>query len=118
MRKWAHLKPDTCFGGRTFQRVMVYEAEDGVWVYLYDAKDAVFCAEDLFYEDSESALEEWDGNIDDEGWHEIPDPLPDCQHDCILPIRVKGRDKGTPQWGQYEIYKDGVWEEFNNNNPT
>ncbi len=37
------------------------------------------------------------------------DPLPDCQHDAFLPIRVKGRDIGKPQWGQFEILKDGQW---------
>ena len=82
MRKWSHLKPNIHFGGH------------------------------LFYEDLESTLEEWEDQIDAEGWHEIPDPLPDCQHDCILPVRVKGRDKGAPEWGQYEILKNGVWEEL------
>ena len=112
MRKTANLKPNTLFGGQTFHKIMVYEEAEGVWVFLYDSKDALFCAEDLFYEDLESALEEWEDKIDAEGWHEIPDPLPDCQHDCILPVRVKGRDKGAPEWGHYEILKNGVWEDF------
>ena len=114
MRKWSYLKPDTCFGGQSFQKMMVFEDGEGVWVFLYDSRDAVFCAKDLFYEDREEALEEWDDSIDEEGWHEIPDPLPDCQHDSILPIRVKGRDKGAPQWGKYEILNNGVWEKFDN----
>ena len=112
MRKWSHLKPDTRFGGQTFQKILVYENAEGVWVFLYDTTDALFCVEDLFYEDLESALEEWEDKIDAEGWHEIPDPLPDCQHDCILPVRVKGRDKGASEWGHYEILKNGVWEDF------
>ena len=112
MRKWSHLLPNTRFGGQTFQKIMVYENAEGVWVFLYDTTDALFCVEDLFYEDLESALEEWEDKIDAEGWLEISDPLPDCQHDCILPIRVKGRDQGVPQWGQYEILKNGIWEDF------
>ncbi|MBR6727917.1 MAG: hypothetical protein IKM08_06960 [Clostridia bacterium] len=36
----------------------------------------------------------------------------DCQTDAFLPIRVKGRDKGTPQWGQYEILTDKGWAEY------
>lgn len=31
---------------------------------------------------------------------------------AFLPIRVKGRNIGKPQWGQYEIWKDGVWKEY------
>ena len=91
---------------------MVYENEEGAWVFLYDTREAVFCSEDLFYDNLADALEEWNDRIDSEGWHVISDPLPDCQHDSILPIRVKGRDKGTPQWGTFEILKDGTWEDF------
>ena len=112
MRKWSFLQPDTRFVDHIIQKIMVYENADGAWVFLYDTKEAMFCAKDLFYEDLESALEEWEEQIDAEGWHEIPDPLPDCQHDCILPVRVKGRNQGAPQWGQYEILKNGVWEEL------
>ena len=112
MRKWSFLKPDTCFGGQAFQKIMVYENTDGTWVFLYDTRDALFCAEDLVYDDLESALEKWNDKTDEEGWHEIPDPLPDCQHDCILPVRVKGRNQGAPQWGKFEILKNGVWEEL------
>ena len=112
MRKTANLKPNTCFGGQVFQKIMVYENAEGAWVFLYDTREALFCAEDLFYEDLESALEEWEDKIDEEGWHEISDPLPDCQHDCILPVRVKGRDENAPEWGHYEILKNGVWEEL------
>lgn len=112
MRKWAYLKPDSHSSDRDFQKIMVYEDAEGAWVFLYDTKDALFCAEDLLYENLESAMEEWNEKIDAEGWHIISDPLPDCQHDCILPIRVKERDKGTPQWGHYEILENGIWEDF------
>ena len=112
MRKWSYLKPDTRLGDQVFQKIMVYENTEGVWVFLYDTKDALFCTEDRFYENREDALEDWKDNIDEEGWHEIADPLPDCQHDCILPIRVKGRDKGAPEWGQYEILKNAIWEDL------
>jgi len=29
---------------------------------------------------------------------------------AFLPIRVKGRNIGRPQWEQLEILKDGKWE--------
>ena len=112
MRKWSYLKPDIRLGDQVFQKIMVYEDAEGVWVFLYDTKEALFCAEDRFYKNWEDAMEDWENNIDEEGWHEISDPLPDCQHDCILPVRVKGRDKGAPEWGQYEILKNGIWEDL------
>ena len=59
--------------------------------------------------DSESELISW---IRDKGWIPIDDPLPYCQHDAFLPIRVKGRDIGEPQWGQLEILENGKWKEY------
>ncbi len=64
------------------------------------------------HEGLETALEEFEGELDDQGWIMIDDPLPYCQHDCILPIRVKGRETGHPQWGSYEILSDGQWVEY------
>lgn len=42
----------------------------------------------------------------------IEDPLPGCQHDAFLPIRIKGRESGNPQWGQYDILEDGEWKKY------
>ena len=64
------------------------------------------------HEGLETALEEFEGELDDQGWIMIDDPLPYCQHDCILPIRVKGRETGHPQWRSYEILSDGQWVEY------
>lgn len=52
-------------------------------VYLYCEKDAVRSSYDQWYPNLESALEDWDEHIDPEGWHEIGDPLPGGQDDCI-----------------------------------
>lgn len=30
----------------------------------------------------------------------------------FLPIRVKGRDIGEPQWGKLEILENGKWKEY------
>ncbi len=35
-----------------------------------------------------------------------------CQHDAFLPIRVKGRNTGKPQWGKLEILEDGEWVDY------
>ena len=53
--------------------------------------------------------EDWNGLIDEKGWIELDDPLPGCQHDTFIPIRVKGRDTGKPEWGKFETLEDGRW---------
>ena len=50
--------------------------------------------------------------MNEKGWIPIDDPLPYCQHDAFLPIRVKGRDIGEPQWGKLEILENGKWKEY------
>ena len=109
MRQWAHLKPDS---QSAYRKIMLYASQDGVYVFLYDAPEAVFCTEDEFYETMEDALSAWEDQVGSEGWHVIEDPLPGCQQDSIEPIRVKGMDTGLPRWGQYEILVDGIWSEF------
>ena len=113
MRKWAALRPDCrSVDGTSFRKIMLYPCAEGVYVFLYDTDDAVFCTTDEFCESEEEALERWEEEIDPDGWHVIDDPLPGCQHDSILPIRVKGRDQGAPQWGEYEILTDGKWVDY------
>lgn len=107
MRKWAYISQES-----EYKKVMIYSSDKGVCVFLYDSPDAVFCCADEYYENEEDALAEWEDKIGSDGWHTIDDPLPDCQHDSILPIRVKGRDIGELQWGQYEILVDGEWIDF------
>ena len=113
MRKWASLKPD-CHSaeGTSFKRIMVYSSTEGTSVFLYDSDESVFCSADEFYETEQEAMAEWEGKIDTNGWHFIDDPLPDCQHDSFLPIRVKGRNEGAPQWGKYEILRGGKWIDY------
>ena len=65
-----------------------------VWVAFPDLESAEKCAKEDF-------------GINDKDWISIDDPLPHCQHNCIHPIRVKGRDKGNPIWNKLEIY-DGT----------
>lgn len=42
----------------------------------------------------------------------LPETLRGCQDDGIEPIRVKGRIENAPQWGKYEILKDGNWMDY------
>lgn len=113
MRQWAYLrKPYNTNKKDMVYKIMIHEMKKCTMVYLYCAKEAIMCSYDNWYPDLESALEDWQSEIDSEGWHVIEETLPDCQDDCIEPIRVKGRDKNNPQWGKYEILKDGVWVDY------
>lgn len=114
MRKWAYLKkPYICNKKDVVYKVMIYEtANEGTFVFLYCSKDAMRSSFDCYYNELSDALEDWENQIDENGWYEIGDPLPHCQHDAFLPIRVKGRDAGTPIWGKFEILKDGKWIEY------
>lgn len=114
MRMYGYLRePYLCNSTKTIYKVMIHEIDNlGVYTYYYTGRDAVFSSYDSFSEKLETALEEFEGELDDQGWIMIDDPLPYCQHDCILPIRVKGRETGHPQWGSYEILSDGQWVEY------
>lgn len=75
--------------------------------------DAIQCSYDEWFPDVESVYKDWTCEIDERGWIDIEDPLPDCQHDAFLPIRVKGRNLGKPEWGKLEILKNDIWIEYN-----
>lgn len=110
MRQYAYLKkPIKQNGNDLICKIMVYESEEGFYLFKYCTPDAVLCSSDQFYESAEDLLDEWNALIDENGWIIIEDPLPFCQHDAFLPVRVKGRDTGNPVWGQYEILQDGRW---------
>lgn len=72
----------------------------GVYTYYYTDRNVVFSSYDSYSEDLETAVAEFNGELDGRGWIEVDDPLPYCQHDCILPIRVKGHNLDQPQYGE------------------
>ena len=114
MRKYAYLKaPLKYHSGDCIYKIMFYETEEGIYLFEYCDPDAVLCSYDRCYESLDDLFEEWNNLIDENGWIEIEDPLPFCQHDACIPIRLKGRDIGKPEWGVYEMLKDGRWVEFN-----
>ena len=113
MRMLGYLKnPYKCNKKDTIYKIVLHKTEREVYVYLYTSLDAVISSFDGWYQDEEDALEVWQSEIDERGWILIDDPLPYCQHDALLPIRVKGRNTNTPQWGKYEIYQDGEWKDY------
>ncbi|MBR1737166.1 MAG: hypothetical protein IJ736_09150 [Firmicutes bacterium] len=113
MRKYAYLKePLKCNKKDYIYKIMFYKTKEGIYLFEYCSLDAVQCSFDLFYDSLEDLYEDWDGLIDESGWISIEDPLPDCQHDAFIPIRVKGRNIGKPEWGKLETLKDGKWVEY------
>ena len=110
MRKYAVLKqPIKCNDKDYIYKIMLYQTPEEVFLFEYCSMDAIQCSFDLWYPDIESVYEDWNDELDEHGWIDMEDPLPYCQHDAFLPIRVKGRDSGEPQWGQFEILQDGKW---------
>ncbi len=110
MRQVAGLRePLQWDGDSQICKIMLYEAEGGFYLFGYSSPDAVRCSADRFYGSLEELYGDWNDRIDENGWIRVEDPLPDCQHDALVPLRVKGRNAGKPDWGQYETLKDGQW---------
>ena len=107
MRRVADVKS----GHFQAKRVMLYEVDNGVYVFYYNSLDDYGSLGDAWYESTamaDEACRELYG-IDPEDWTIIGDPLEGCQHDWIAPVRVKGRNLGAPQWGQFERLENGEW---------
>ena len=110
MRKYAILRDPQKWGDEnTIYKVMLCEAEEGVYLFAYSSPDAVQCSSDRCYASLQDLHDDWDELIDERGWIELDDPLPYCQQDAFIPLRVKGRDAGKPEWGRFETLRDGRW---------
>ncbi|MBR2521965.1 MAG: hypothetical protein IKE61_02410 [Coriobacteriales bacterium] len=113
MRRYAYLKESLLrVEGEKVCKIMLCEADEGVYLFEYCSLNANRCSADRLYDSLDELYDEWNDLIDERGWIDIEDPLPDCQHDAFLPIRIKGRDIGKPEWGRFETLKDGEWVEF------
>ncbi len=113
MRKYAILKePAEHSGDDRVYKIMLYETAEGLYLFEYFSPDAVICSADLLYDTEQEIHEDWDHLIDENGWQDIGDPLPGCQQDAFIPLRVKGRNTGKPEWGVYETLRDGVWVDY------
>ncbi len=112
MRKYACLKEPLARECGAVYKIMMYRAPEGFYLFEYDSPDAVVCANDRLYDSEEELYEDWNGLIDENGWIAIDDPLLGCQHDAFLPLRVKGRDRGKPEWGKYEVFRGGKWLDY------
>ena len=110
MRKLATVKNNH----PTVKQVMIYESEDGVYVFPFDSLEDGSAIGDEWYQ----SLSEADSMCENEygiganDWKYIDDPLDGCQHDWIMPVRIKGRDIGKPEWGRFERFENDVWIDF------
>jgi len=117
MRKYALLRKAVPMNdyGDFVVKVMIHTTKnEGVYFYLYTTTDEYGqCSGDYWFDDLKGADEcAIDYGVKAEDWIFIDDPLPDCQHDCIHPIRVKGRNNGSPIWGEFEIFDGTKWSDF------
>ena len=93
------------------KRLMIHECDAGVHLFLFDIDEDGACCADLWFECLDDALEAAAERyaISPEQWQEIPDPLEGCQQDWIAPARISGRESGKPEWGKFEVFRDGGW---------
>ena len=113
MRKYAWLQePRRELDGSLVYKIMLCEAAEGFYLFTYSSPEAVLSFADYCYDSLDELYDDWNGRIDGRGWIELEDPLPDCQQDAFLPLRIKGRDTGRPSWGKYETLRDGKWVDY------
>ncbi|MCL2675581.1 MAG: hypothetical protein FWE84_03205 [Firmicutes bacterium] len=117
MRKYAILKTPVIENvNLTVRRLMLYKiSDDEIYVFVSDSTEYLSDnGGDMWYDNIK--LAEKDCNeiygVKDEDWIYISDPMCDCQHDSISPIRVKGRNLGKPQFGEYEFFDGQDWVEI------
>jgi hypothetical protein len=97
----------------TVKRVMICEEDNsGSYLFTYSSNQDGPCNADYWYDTLEEAAKAcaMEFGITDGDWIRIEDCLEGCQQDWIVPVRVKGRESGSPQWGHYEQLKNGVWK--------
>ena len=113
MRKYAYLKDPVKSDQEYYiYKIMLFQSDEGAYLFTYADPDAVQCSSDQWYESLEDLFDDWNDRIDERGWIDLEDPLPDCQQDAFIPLRVKGRDTGKPEWGHYETLQDGQWIDY------
>ena len=96
------------------RQVILYQDENGVYLFPCTSLEDGFAEGDQWYEDLETAesvcMSEY--GITNDDWQHIPDPVEYCLHDWVEPVRVVEVNTGKPQWGQLEKLTDGVWKEI------
>ena len=90
---------------------MLYDSADGVYVFGYDCLQDTASVWDYLQDTIEDAevfcTDEY--HLDSNNWILIADPLVNCQDDFIMPTRVKGKERGNPEWGHFQTLIAGHW---------
>lgn len=97
-----------------YKRLMLNQTQGGVLLYYFITEQDGACVRDDWFENVETAYEyaaEKFHTIQAD-WKAIPDAVSGCQDDFIQPVRVKGREKGSPEWGTFEKFVNGAWIEY------
>jgi biofilm protein TabA len=95
-------------------KLMVYENSQGVYLFEYDTILDKPCSGDLWFQSITEAEDYIKIEFSDSlSWISIDDPIEYCQDDLVNPVRVKGRNTGSPVRGCYEQLIDGEWKEIN-----
>lgn len=95
-------------------RLMIFNDDYGTYLFGYKKTEDCGAEWDEWYETENDAMEscETEYGINKADWTEIPNPKPNCQHDWINPVRVKGRDNEKPEFGKLEKLINGKWTDF------
>jgi len=95
------------------KRLMIYNDKSGT--YLFGFKKTTDCNADWdeYYDSESDAIEicEDKYGVKLTDWYEIPNPELFCQHDWIENVRIKGSEKGNPEYGKFEKFSNGKWVE-------
>lgn len=98
-------------GQDSVKKVMLYDCSDGVYVFCYDCLQDTASISDYLQDTVEDAEDfcRKEYNLDNDNWIFIADPLDNCQHDFILPTRIKGKENGDLEWVHFQTFIDGRW---------
>ncbi len=98
------------------KKLLIYQSTDGVYLFGYDCLQDTSCKWDKWFMTIEEAKEySYDiYKIDNDKWISISEPLENCQHDFILPTKVKGRESGNPEYGKFQSLFDNKWVDIDN----
>lgn len=110
-RKIAFISIDNEKG---IKKVMICKNTTGFSLFEFDTKLDCNCISDLFFEKLENAEQYCNEkyNIQIQDWFAISNQQDFCNVDYIMPVKIKGRETGKPQFDNWEIQINGKWEEF------
>ena len=100
--------------------VIVHQTEGGVHVFPCASDEDGSVTGDDWYpslSDADAACADAYG-VECGDWRLIGDPPQGCQQDWVSPVRVRGRESGNPQWGEFERLVDGSWTIIDSSNPA